>query len=158
MMTSNITNAKRKLLTKYDLALKKSRRKSYDAEEVLSLLSTASKEGDDRAQYALATWYLYGKHVEINFAKAIRLLKMAVKKQNKDAMFDLAVCYEKGKGAKKDLARAFELYVSAALWGDAQAHYEVGRMLFYAIGIPKNRKLANIWLKRAEMLGAKKQA
>ena len=76
------------------------------------------------------------------------------RKQNiPEALFDLAVSYEKGAGVRKSERKAYHLYVRAALWGDKQAIHEVGRCLFYGIGAKRDRRLADVWLARAEALG-----
>jgi uncharacterized protein len=64
--------------------------------------------------------------------------------------FDLAVCYEKGVGVKRNYKKGFECYLNAALLGDKQAVYEVGRCYYYGIGISKNINISRIWLKHAE--------
>jgi uncharacterized protein len=68
-------------------------------------------------------------------------------------MFDLAVCFEKGAGVEKDLSEAFNYYITAAVRGDNQSYYGVGRMLYYGLGTTENRELADIWLERAARRG-----
>lgn len=138
----------------YEKALRLARRKSPPTKELYDLLLAADKGGDARATYALATWYLFGSpFTKINYARAVKLLRIAAKAGIADAAYDLAVSYEIGKGVRKSLAKAFEHYCMAALFGDAQSHYEVGRMYYYGLGIPRNRNLAKIWFDKAEKLG-----
>lgn len=40
--------------------------------------------------------------------------------------------------------RAAEYYLRAALAGDAQAIYEIGRCYFYGIGVSKDRRQAKV--------------
>lgn len=48
---------------------------------------------------------------------------------------------------------AFKLYLKAALLGERQSLYEVGRCFYYGIGIEKNQEVANVWLEEAERHG-----
>jgi TPR repeat protein len=122
--------------------------------KVYDLLLKADAAGDVRSTYALATWHLFGSpFTKVNLRRATAMLKRAAEGGSADAAYDLAVSYEKGAGVRKSDARAFELYVQAALMGDVQSHYEVGRMYFWGIGTPRNRTLAEAWFKRAKSLG-----
>lgn len=142
-----------KMSDKYDKALKLSSASTPDYEAAYKLLVMASEDGDDRATYALGTWYLFGRFVRKNLCEAVKFLKAASEAGNAAATYDLAVCYEEGKGVKENHTLAFRLYVKAALWGDKQSVAEVGRMHYYGIGTERNRKLANVWLDRADELG-----
>ena len=62
---------------------------------------------------------------------------------------------QRGKGVKKNLSKALLYYTNAALLGDSQAHYEVGRCYYYGIGTRKDPDTAEIWLSSAERLGIK---
>ncbi len=122
-------------------------------EEVFKLLSKSASFGNDKALYALATWYLFGRYVEKDYDKAVVFLAKAAEKHNADACHDLAVCFENGQGVDLDLQKAFSLYLKASLLGDKQSIYEVGRMYYYGIGIRKDREVARIWLDAAEFYG-----
>lgn len=119
----------------------------------LAAVQHGSENGDASAAYALATWYLFGKYVKKDHAKAVTLLKLAAKQNISEALFDLAVSYEEGAGTRKNEKKAYELYLRASIWGDEQAIAEVGRCLFYGIGIRRSRRVARFWLDRAESLG-----
>jgi uncharacterized protein len=139
----------------YESALKKMKEENPDKEQVFQLLLDAHESGDIHATYALSTWYLHGEHVDKNINKAISLLNDAADKNVPNALYDLAVCYEKGEGVECDSSEAFRLYLKAALRGDEQSVYEVGRCYYYGIGASEDRRLADIWLDRAEELGIK---
>ena len=143
------------MASKYQRALKLAYgSKRRPTREVYELLLAADKDGDARATYALATWYLHGnRFCKKDYRRAIQMLKRAAQADIASAAFDLAVSLEKGKGARKSLKEAFRHFVQAALLGDAQSHYEVGRMYFYGIGTAKDRNLAEFWLAKAEKLG-----
>ncbi|TXH77729.1 MAG: sel1 repeat family protein [Lysobacteraceae bacterium] len=117
-------------------------RKNGPSEDAYNHLKTAISEGDHRASYALATWYLHGAHVKKDHKKAVALLKKAANHDLADAAFDLAVCYEKGEGVKKDLAQAAAMYLRALRCGDSSAAKELYRMFYWGIGVAKNRKAA----------------
>ena len=138
----------------YDAATKEMLKKRPDAKRGLRLLLQAMSAGDARAAYALGTWYLHGTElIKKDIRHAVVLLKQAAEQNVPDALFDLANCYEKGAGVRKSERQAYRLYVRAALWGDKQSVYEVGRCLFYGIGTKRDRRLADTWLARAEALG-----
>ena len=142
-------------LGKYERALRLAKKTGKSPPKAAyNLLVAADNEGDARATYALATWYLFGSaFTPVRKGEAIRLLKKATNGGVADAAHDLAVAYEKGDGVKKSLKQAFELNMYAALLGDAQSFYEVGRMYFYGIGVSRNRRLAKYWLEKAKKLG-----
>lgn len=139
---------------KYKMALDEIKKESPDIPLVLTLLNESMDSGYSESAYALATWYLFGNHVEKDWNKAVFLLKKASREKHPSALYDLAVCYEEGKGVKKDEKEAFQLYLQGALRRDKQSFHEVGRCYYYGIGIEKDRDLADIWLERAEELGA----
>jgi len=137
---------------KYEIALEEMNSSSPDASRAMSLLQEAEEQGDLRATYALATWYLHGTNVEKNLARAVDMLEECAAGALPTAMYDLAVCYEEGEGVNKDTDRAFELYLAAAIRGDDDAVGEVARCYLYGIGIAKDKRLAIVWYKRAEEL------
>jgi len=136
------------------MALAEMKKEVPDVSLVLTLLNDSIEAGCSKAAYALATWYLFGNHIEKDWSKAVFLLKKASRKKHPSALYDLAVCYEEGKGIQKDEKEAFKLYLQAALRGETQSFHEVGRCYYYGIGIEENRVIADIWLERAEELGA----
>jgi TPR repeat protein len=138
----------------YLRALKKAELKEPDYLAVYKDLVTAlEKEGDPRAAYAIATWYLSGLHVKKDCKKAVELLTIAANFDIPDACFDLAICFEKGNGVIKNLEKSFYYYMKGALAGDPQSHYETGRCYYHGIGVKKNKDLGEILLKKAERLG-----
>lgn len=122
--------------------------------KVWRLLQRASDAGDLRAAYAVATWYLHGKGdvVAPSLSRAIPLLRKS-SVDVPDAAFDLAICYEKGAGVPKNANKAVALYLRAALRGQPQSHYEMGRCYWHGLGVNRDRKIARVWFDRAEELG-----
>lgn len=92
-------------------------------------------KGNGKAEYALTTWYLYGKEVKKDLKKAVELLKKLADKNISEANFNLTVCFETGQGIKQDLV--FKHYLKSALLGDKQSLYEVGRCYYHGIGVKK---------------------
>ena len=142
----------------YRASLKAAYRKNPDYKMIASMLRRAIKKGNPQAMYALATWYLHGQepYVKKDQKAAIPLLQRAATAGISEAMWDLAMCYEHGEGVRKNASRAFEMYLRSALHGDKQAHMEVGRLLFWGMGVRRDRKTAAVWIERAEELGAER--
>ncbi|WP_116004323.1 MULTISPECIES: tetratricopeptide repeat protein [unclassified Simplicispira] len=138
----------------YELALAAASSSQPKLEAARSLLEEAHQNGDPRATYALATWCLFGHGgFELDLKRAVALLKEASKADIPSAHFDLAVCYEKGSGVRRNNKLAYRHFLAASLYGDNDAYGEVGRCLYYGIGIDRDRKAAKIWLRRARMMG-----
>lgn len=137
----------------YEEALELARGANYDKAQGYALLRQAHDGGDARATYAIATWYLFGVHVEKDPVVACGYLTQAAEAGVADAMYDLAVSYEKGIGVDKDTETAFEYYLRAALHGDHNAVFDVSRCYFWGIGIQQDRRIADIWADRAKALG-----
>ena len=141
----------------YEEALREMQCDAPNPRKALVLLQEAHSAGAARATYALATWYLHGQPPVIrrNRRKALKLLEVAANANIPDALFDLAVFLEKGELGEADPKRAFEMYLRSALRNKPQSLYEVGRCYEYGIGIKKDRRLADIWLDRAQEFGIK---
>lgn len=116
--------------------------------EALELLKRSVTRGYAPAQYALATWYLFGVGVGRDAAKAVGLFRKASSKVA-DAAYDLAVSYEKGVGVSKDVQAAFRYYSKAAKLGDHQSEYELARCYRWGIGTLKNPAKMELWFQRA---------
>ena len=112
--------------------------------EAFVLLEEAESRHVPIASYALATWYLHGRHVRKDLRKGFEYLTKASKGNIKEAFYDLAVCYEKGSGTPKNLEKAFQNYLEASLLGDKDSFYEIVRCLYYGIGVKKNRELSTL--------------
>lgn len=138
-MTSLNATAKGKRLYQSALRVMK---KSGDEREAHKLLVASLDEGDARAAYALATWYLYGRFLKVNKRKARDLLTIAADNGIPDAAFDLAVMYENGEGIKKDKRKAARYYLRSFLLGDKSSGIAVARLFYWGIGVEVNRGIA----------------
>jgi TPR repeat protein len=139
----------------YDEALREMNAEVPDIRRAFELLHQAQSAGDPRAVYALGTWYLYGKPpvIERDLTRAVELLKQAAAAGLPDALYDLAVSYEKGETGTPDPVNAFQSYLRAAIRGDDQSVYEVGRCYQHGIGVRSDPSVAAIWFDRAKELG-----
>ncbi|QNP59929.1 tetratricopeptide repeat protein [Paenacidovorax monticola] len=138
----------------YELAFEAATSRSPNLALAKSLLEKAHQNGDPRASYALATWYLYGHGgCSIDLPQAIEMLKIAAEADIASAHFDLAVSYETGNGIRKSVRAAYRHFLAAALNGDNDSYAEVGRCLYHGIGVARDRKSAEIWFRRADALG-----
>lgn len=124
-----------------------------DLQIAFNLLKQSADKGNAEALYAIGTWYLHGTFVEKNSFLAVEYFLRSIEGNYSSAYFDLAICFENGDGVRKSFKKAFECYLNAALLGDIQAVYEVGRCYYYGIGISKDEGIANIWLKQAREKG-----
>lgn len=116
--------------------------KEGNNERVVQLLRKSHREGDRRATYALATWYIHGVVLKADRAKAFRLLKMSAAAGIADASFDLARSYEVGYGTRKSPVKALECYIDSASKHDVDAALQVVRCVFWGIGAQRSKKLA----------------
>ncbi|MCI4590404.1 sel1 repeat family protein [Sphingobium sp. BYY-5] len=135
----------------YEKALALSRSEEPKLREAYELLTKACAEGDMRADYALASWHLYGNDVvERDERKGVSILKSLEKSNIAEALFDLAVSYDYGKSVRRNRKRAFSLYMKSALLGDKSACDQVSQ--FYAEGkfVPYDKGLAQAWEARAQ--------
>lgn len=113
-------------------------------ERAFTLLLDASKKGSAEADYAIGTWYGFGKYLPQDDEKAAGYFRRAARKNYGPALFNLAVSYETGRGVAKDVALAFNLYLRAAREGNMDAANSVSRCLYYGIGVIRNKPLAEL--------------
>ena len=84
-------------------------------EAAAELFKLAATNGNEKAQYKMATFYEDGKGVEKDLRKAAEFFQMAADQGNSDAQLKLGEFYEKGFGLEKDPAMAKKLDHSACL-------------------------------------------
>jgi TPR repeat protein len=119
----------------------------------LKLIEDAANAGHPGAQYALGTWYLHGCVLSRDENKGIKLILGAANHLEPNALYDAAIAYEEGRLTRMDRAKAFDMYLKAALLGEKQSIFEIGRMLFHGIGVRKNKRIAQVFLELAAKLG-----
>ena len=138
----------------YAAAITESRKAKADESAMVSAMEAASAEGDPRAHYALATWYIHGTYGYPEApARAIPLLRAAAEASVREAMFDLAVSYDSGIGVEEDPRRAFLWYLRAAVRGDPDAVGMVANYTATGRGTEVDDDAALVWYELAELLG-----
>jgi len=93
-------------------------------DEIVRLLSTASRYEEPTAQRMLGVLYLQGKSVVRDEAEGARWLLKAALGGDAEAQFDLAMLYDNGVGVARDPARARHWYEAAAAGGVTAASPE----------------------------------
>ena len=134
----------------YEQALAMCEQEQPNTKGAYRLLVQASEEGDSRATYALATWYLFGNYaVPKDEHKAVHILKSLVDSNIAESLFDLAVSFDYGKGVRRNSKTAFSLYMRAAILGDSSSCDQISQ--FYSEGkvVPYDRKLSEAWKLRS---------
>jgi TPR repeat protein len=138
-------------LSEYTSALILSRAHPPKLNEAFELLTAASNKGDDRATYALATWYLFGNEVvDKDEERGVCMLIALHDSLVAEALFDLAVSYDLGRYVQQDDHKAFSFYMKAALLGDSDSCRQVSQ--FYAEGtvVGHDEALSKAWQMRSE--------
>lgn len=129
----------------YAQALKHARLQPDERGAIFAKLEIALAAGSFEAAYALGSWYANGVHVRKNGKKAHQLFVQAAKGRVPEALFNLGYAYEAGKYGPVDKQSAYLAYLEAALMGDLDATYEVGRCLWHGIGISADKEAAEVW-------------
>ena len=137
----------------YKRALAEVRKQNPDKEQLENLLTASIDREEPLAMYAMGSLLFHGHIFSRNRAKGITLFKEAAEYKVPDAIFELAVAYERGTGVTQSDNLAFHYYNRAALQGDGQSHFEVGRCYYYGIGVKKSKQHSEIWFEKAEELG-----
>ena len=88
-----------------------------DETEAAKWYRKAADQGNEFAQYGLATMYREGRGVAKNPAEAIPLLRRSAASGRPDAALALATMYANGEGAPKDPAEAY-FWALPAQWDD----------------------------------------
>jgi localization factor PodJL len=86
-----------------------------------SKLREAAAVGDANAQFVVATRYLNGENVSIDYAKAAYWYGKAAASGLAPAQYRVATLYERGKGVDKDMKAALSWYERAAALGNVKA-------------------------------------
>ena len=109
----------------------------------------ASDAGIPEAQRYLGQMYRDGEGVDRNIEEAIRLLSLASEHDLPYAQSALAHIYYFEKYGHVDKAKAYLWYSQAAMHGEGEAQYILGKMYYEGDLVPKNWKLALEFLEPA---------
>ena len=103
-----------------NLALLLGEKEQFDINEIVKLLEKSIQNGNKKAYYPLAYWYL--NNLNLNKEKeGLELLKIAVENQDTEAEFTLAELYETGDLVEENLEKSKTLYYKAKDHGSLEA-------------------------------------
>jgi uncharacterized protein len=107
------------------------------------LLRRASRSGDARAAYALASRAKFGLADTITDRETFDcMLRAADELCHPEASYNVAMMFEFGNGTRKNKKKAFAYYLRASIAGEHDALVQVARCLYEGVGIARDRKLA----------------
>ncbi len=113
-----------------------------------------ARAGDNAAKFAVGEAYEKGQGARINTAEAAKWYRQAALAGVLDAQFRLALIVEKGAtGIKPDPTAALKLLQAAANKGHARSQWAFGQRLHRGDGLPKDDKLAALWVHKAAEQG-----
>src|ERR1051326_424148 len=69
-----------------------------------------------------------------------------------EAQFELGAEFANG-GNKSDYAEAAQWYLKAAEQSHARAQFNLGIMYLKGLGVPRDKRLSQMWMRRAAELG-----
>ncbi len=124
-----------------------------DFDAAFKNLLEAHEADSGEASYALGNWYLHGRHVEQDIAKAVNYWLSGAKLNNVDSLTELAKYYENEEFCPQNMSKSLGYYMNAALLGDAASMYDVGRIYYHGLGVKEDRFIAEVWLNAAEENG-----
>ncbi|GGE98106.1 hypothetical protein GCM10011404_34060 [Sphingomonas prati] len=138
-------------MTEYVAALALCDQAEPDLVQAHLLLKRAAEHGDDRAKYALATWYLHGNDaVEKNERLGVSMLKKLANSNVAEAVFDLAIAYDYGRQVRRNEKKAFSFYMRAALLGDRESCSQLAQFFKEGKIVDANPVVASAWERRAQ--------
>ena len=113
-----------------------------------------AKNGDAKAQYALAVVFDTGEELEEDDTKAVAWYRRAAEQGHMHAQHNLGISYENGEGVERDIAEAMNWYQLAAAQGNPSSQYNLG--LLYSLGrgpIQQSDREALQWFRLAAEQG-----
>ncbi|MEL6364687.1 MAG: hypothetical protein AAFR11_07610 [Pseudomonadota bacterium] len=137
----------------FNRALELARSEPPDFAGAEQLLLQAQNIGLPKADYALGSWYFFGRHYDKNVDRGIALMTKAADAGVVDAALELAIAYERGEEVVQNYEAALLSYFQAALLNNAQACFEIHRFFYHGFVGVKSELLSEFWRKRAEALG-----
>lgn len=131
----------------YEIGLRYLRGEEVPEDHKLAIdwLMRSSNQGFEDAQYLLGTCYASGTGVEQNEKIAMGFFLKAAHAANKYAQFEVGEYYHDAE----DHVQAYDWYKKSARQGYAPAQYELGKSLFYGLGIMKAEDMAIEWLEKS---------
>lgn len=114
---------------------------------MITLADIETTKGNAKAKSRLADRFYYGRGVEKDYAKALKLYQEAASQGDADAYNGLGNCYSYGYGTTKNDAEAVKWYEKAAQEGHAEAQASLGYLYYNGIGVPNSLIEAIKWFK-----------
>ncbi len=124
-----------------------------DAAQQAKLVLKAAKQGDAKAQFAMAIIFYEGLGVSKNEEQAVSWMTKSASQGFAKAQFGLGLMYESGIGVNIDNEQAVEWYMKAADQGFAEAQFNLGTMYSSGLGVDRNPILAYQWFSLAANQG-----
>ncbi len=122
-------------------------REGGDTPEIAALRAQAAA-GDRTAQSALASRYLVGRGVPLDYGAAAKWLREAAAQGLVSAQYNLGVLYDSGRGVEADPVEALIWFHSAAGKGHGGAQYALAAAYAAGRGIARDPDEALRWLRR----------
>ena len=118
----------------------------------------AAQEGESVVPYMLGKLYEEGHGIQENPDEAQSWYLMAAARNYIPAQLALGSLLASGQGGRipekdRNYSGAMEWYLKAAQLGDAQAHYEIGRMFDEGVGVVQDDLKAKQWYAQASARG-----
>jgi TPR repeat protein len=116
----------------------------------IAYMEASARMGYARAEGAMGMAYLQGNGVRRDPQKGMPLLEQAAAQGNRGAAVELGMVYEDGvDGVPRDQARAISYLKGAAELHHSVAEHRIGLDYELGNGLPHDRNLAVMWLRRA---------
>lgn len=119
----------------------------------ISLLSSASDDGNIPAQLYLGNYYLSGQHVKKDYEKSFGYFLQAANKGDSDSQYIVGSFYFFGEGVNADIEKGIRWYELAAENGHKQAQYELGYIYAKGKNVEQNLNKALLYLRQASNSG-----
>ena len=104
-----------------------------------------AKAGDPQWQLALGNAYFEGQLQLKDDTEAINWITLASDAGHVPAHVRLAYLYDHTPGTLQNEQLAFKFYLKAAMAGDAESQYTIGRRFYEAKGVPRDYVAAYAW-------------
>ncbi len=120
--------------------------KKYEETERINFnkCKMAAEQGNPKAQYELAEYYLLGKGTDKDNSMVVYWYEKSAEQGYTEAQYALAnYCY-----CGKDDPKAFSLFKKAAEKGHLKAQYELAYCYQYGVGVEINNNQAYFWYKK----------
>jgi len=125
-----------------------------DIQDALPLLETLANQRNASACAILGGWYLEGRKVAIDYAKAKHYALCAAKQGNRQGQVNMGYMLHLGLGVKKDQARANHWFKLAAAQGSAAAMLNLANAYFFGYAVAVDQAKAEQLYTQAAELGS----